>query len=89
MSNESLEALQRRRIAESLGVTPEEITDEFLDNFLEKVIYPIARFNIPATPGLQYLTRNELDQIVCDNKRRRAELREEVNHVRRVAGGTG
>jgi hypothetical protein len=68
-SGESLEHLQRRLIAEMLDKRPEEITDEFLDQYLEEHVYPTARYDVSSEYGgydnshLVVRTRTEYKEI--------------------------
>lgn len=71
----TVDQLQRQLIAERLGVDPEDITSEFLDDYLEKHVYPNARLVHGSQFGgydnshLRVLTRAEFDKI-----RQKAEL---------------
>jgi hypothetical protein len=86
---ESLDELLRRQIAEKLGMAPEDVTIEFLDELLEKRIYPSARFNIGSQYGgydnsnLVVLTREELASIEKAVEVERERLRQEAARQKR------
>lgn len=86
---ETLEALQRRLIAEMLHAKPEDLTDEFLDRFLEDRVYPTTRFNIGSEYGgydnsyLAVLSQDELAAIAEAVAVARERLRREIAQLKR------
>ena len=67
--SESLRQYLRRRIAELDGVSPEEVTPEYIRKQREKRIYPKLKFDISSDyggysgEGRTFLTGEELDAL--------------------------
>jgi hypothetical protein len=66
---EKLHLLQRRIIAEKLGVPVEEVTPEFIDRYFAEKVYPVVRFTVCSDYGgytnahLTVLNRDEIREI--------------------------
>ena len=50
-----------RMIAQDEGISPEEVTTQYIHEQRKKNIYPNTRYEAPL--GLMSFTRNELDEI--------------------------
>lgn len=88
-SSESLEHLQRRLIAEMLNLKFEDVTDDFIDTYLEEHVYPHGRFNINSEYGgydnshLAVRTRDEFEQMKKSVAAARQQLKRDVTDLRR------
>jgi hypothetical protein len=67
--HESLDDFLVRRIAEEEGVSPDEITVEYIHEQRKKRYYPTTRYNIGSDysgyihTGLRFLTGQEIEEI--------------------------
>jgi len=86
--HETLEQYQRRRVADLLDLPPSEVTDEVLEQLMQRCVYPSARLDQGSEYGgydnshLTVVTRTELHDLERAVSAARQRLREEAKKQR-------